>query len=217
MTDELFKRLISSIIILPVAIFCILKGSYLFTSLTSLCLIISLYEWHKMNKIFFNKILGFTLLLISFYCFYNLRIIFDNQNPFILIFILSICILTDIGGYIFGKLFQGPKLTKLSPNKTYSGAIGSLIFSLSSIIIVYQYNLFYEVNLSNIILFILLISIISQCGDILISYFKRKGKIKNTGRLIPGHGGILDRIDGMIFAIPFSYIVLSKNILNLTI
>lgn len=217
MTDELFKRLISSIIILPVVIFCIFKGSYLFTALTSICLIISLYEWHKINKVFFNKILGFIFLIISFYCFYNLRIIFDNQNPFILIFILSICIFTDIGGYICGKLFQGPKLTKLSPNKTYSGAIGGLIFSLLSIVIAHQYNLFNSTNFSNIILFILLMSIISQFGDILISYFKRKAKIKNTGSLIPGHGGILDRIDGMILAIPFSYMILSKNILDLTI
>ena len=217
MTDELFKRLISSIIILPVVIFCIFKGSHLFTALTSICLIISLYEWHKINKVFFNKILGFIFLIISFYCFYNLRIIFDNQNPFILIFILSICILTDIGGYICGKLFQGPKLTKLSPNKTYSGAIGGLIFSLLSIVIAHQYNLFNSTNFSNIILFILLMSIISQFGDILISYFKRKAKIKNTGSLIPGHGGILDRIDGMILAIPFSYMILSKNILDLTI
>tara|TARA_B100000989_G_scaffold296697_1_gene280498 strand:+ start:782 stop:1435 length:654 start_codon:yes stop_codon:yes gene_type:complete len=217
MTDELFKRLISSIIILPIVIFSIYKGSFFFTALIFVCLTISLYEWHKMNKFFFYKIGGYILLVISFYCFYNLRIIFDEQSPITLIFILSICVLTDIGGFTFGKLFQGPKLTKLSPNKTYAGAVGGVMLSLLSVGLVYQYNLFNGVNFLNIISFVIFLSIISQCGDILISYFKRKANIKNTGSLIAGHGGILDRIDGMIFAIPSSYLILSKNLFNLTI
>ena len=114
-----------------------------------------------------------------------------------------------MGGYIFGKLLKGPKLTKLSPNKTYSGVIGSFI---TPIIIT---NLFFELsfNIHNfeytkkILFLVLIISLVSQIGDIIISFFKRLSKIKDTGNIIPGHGGILDRIDGMIFAYPFSYLV----------
>ena len=120
-----------------------------------------------------------------------------------------VCVSTDIGGYIFGKLFKGPKLTKLSPNKTYSGVIGS--FLIPTIFT----NLFFELTLNihnfeytkKTLVFVLIISLVSQIGDIIISFFKRLSKIKDTGNIIPGHGGILDRIDGMIFAYPFSYLV----------
>ena len=109
---------------------------------------------------------------------------------------------TDIGGYIFGKLFKGPKLTVYSPNKTIAGLVGSYLLSLSLIPFLINYNLFGQYEIPQIIFCILLISSVSQIGDIFVSYFKRKSKIKDTGNLIPGHGGILDRIDGMIFAFP---------------
>ena len=131
--------------------------------------------------------------------------------------ILSICIFTDIGGYIFGKLFKGPKLTKISPKKTYAGVIGGYLFSIIFITLFYN-NLEFislvtpieskakELSFNNFITTIF-ISTISQFGDIVISYFKRKSKIKDTGKIIPGHGGILDRIDGMIFAFPATYLI----------
>ena len=122
-----------------------------------------------------------------------------------------------MGGFIFGKIFKGPKLTSISPNKTYSGVIGSYLFSLVSI---YFYIIILDLKYSSnfiikIIFFTLLISTISQIGDLLISYIKRMSNLKDTGSLIPGHGGILDRIDGMIFAFPFSYIIFSLNLINL--
>ena len=117
-------------------------------------------------------------------------------------------VFTDIGGYVFGKIIGGKKLTKISPNKTISGSIGSFLFSIIPLIVFANVNEFrLEISLDNII-FCLLISLICQLGDLLISYFKRKTKIKDTGELLPGHGGILDRIDGMIFAIPFSYFLI---------
>tara|TARA_A100001234_G_scaffold203117_1_gene197017 strand:- start:244 stop:651 length:408 start_codon:yes stop_codon:yes gene_type:complete len=122
----------------------------------------------------------------------------DNNSPIVLIFLLAICISTDIGGYFFGKLFKGKKLTKISPNKTYSGLIGSYFFSI--IVFIFFYN-FYEFNLNFLILTILL-STISQLGDLFFSYLKRSAKIKDTGNILPGHGGLLDRIDGIIFSIP---------------
>ena len=127
------------------------------------------------------------------------------------------CVFTDIGGYIFGKDFKGPKLTKFSPNKTYAGMIGGYFLSIISISIFLQNPYFLDgVELSRkLFIFILLISTISQIGDIIISYFKRLSKIKDTGKIIPGHGGLLDRVDGMIFAFPFTYLILSLNINNL--
>ena len=130
------------------------------------------------------------------------------EGSIFFLYIISICFLTDIGGYVFGKLIGGKKLSKISPNKTISGTIGSFIFSIFPLIIFL--NLGYlnlEFDLNNILL-CLLVSLISQLGDLFISFFKRKAKIKDTGKLLPGHGGVLDRVDGIIFAIPFTYFLL---------
>jgi phosphatidate cytidylyltransferase len=122
--------------------------------------------------------------------------------------VISICFCTDIGGYIFGKIIGGKKLSKISPNKTISGTVGSFILSIIPLIIVFNSNyLDLEFNLVNI-MFCLLISLVSQLGDLFISLIKRKANIKDTGNLLPGHGGILDRLDGIIFAVPFSYFLL---------
>ena len=121
--------------------------------------------------------------------------------------IILICILTDIGGYIFGRILKGPKLIKLSPNKTYSGAIGSFFLTLSSIPFFISYDLVNGNEIFFTVFFFLLISTISQIGDIIISYLKRKAKLKDTGNILPGHGGFLDRFDGMIFALPIGMII----------
>tara|TARA_B100001057_G_C22829098_1_gene942627 strand:+ start:194 stop:544 length:351 start_codon:yes stop_codon:yes gene_type:complete len=113
-----------------------------------------------------------------------------------------------MGGYIFGKTIGGKKLSKISPNKTISGTIGSFISSIIPLVLIMNFNyLDLELNIRNI-LFCLFISLISQLGDLFISLLKRKAKIKDTGNLLPGHGGILDRVDGIIFAVPFSYFLL---------
>ena len=211
MKNELFKRILSSIILLPIVIFFIIKGSFLFNSLILICSIITLYEWQLMSKGKNYNIFGFIYIIASFYIIYLLRNYSDDKYLFFLL-ILIICISTDIGGYVFGKVFKGPKLTKISPNKTYAGMIGAFllsIFTATFFLNYYDYYLIDRFEILNIynFIFIIFISSVSQIGDILISFFKRKSKIKNSGKIIPGHGGLLDRIDGMIFAFPASYLI----------
>ena len=216
MNNELQKRLLSAIILIPLSLFILIKGSYFFNFFLLVCLIIALYEWYLMSKNKFYNIPGFFLIILSFYSLYVLRHDTDIDLK-IIILILIICISTDVGGYTFGKLFKGRKLTKISPNKTYSGMIGSFFLSIifSSIYLDY-YNIYIIVRAEIIsffdFIFIIVVSSISQMGDIFVSYFKRKSKIKNTGKIIPGHGGILDRIDGMIFVFPSTCLIL--NLIN---
>ena len=215
MKKETLNRVLSSLILIPLVFFFIFKGSFYFHFFISICFLITIYEWYKMNKKKIVIYCGLLFLIFSFYTVYFLR----NINEDFLIFLLVIvtCITTDIGGYIFGKFFKGPKLTKISPNKTYAGMFGGFFLSIFIATLFFNYlkfdhftlNLNASPNMSvEIFIFVILISLVSQIGDLIISYFKRKSKIKNTGKIIPGHGGLLDRIDGMIFAFPFVYIFL---------
>ena len=208
--QELQKRIFSSLILIPIALFFIIKGSFLFTFFILICFLITSYEWHKMSQKKPYYLLGLLFLVLSFYSAYVIRTDSNSSLEYFII-ILLICISTDIGGYIFGKLFKGPKLTKISPKKTYSGVIGGYLLSIIFLNLFFNssYYLYPQEMTSNIFLLILLISTVSQLGDIIISYFKRLSKIKDTGKIIPGHGGILDRIDGMIFAFPFCYGIFS--------
>ncbi len=215
MRHEFLKRFISSLILISIIIFLITEGSLFLNLFILFCLIISLYEWYMMRENNIHYITGIVFLILSFYSVFRLTNF--ETGYFYFIFILIICISTDIGGYIFGKIFKGKKLIKISPNKTYSGMFGSFILSLLSSYLFLQLTTIFhylKFNSINTLIFILLISLISQVGDIIISYFKRKSKIKNTGNIIPGHGGLLDRIDGMIFAFPFGYLFLSLEILK---
>ena len=204
MKNDFIKRFLSSIILIPISFFFIIKGSFILNFFLIICFFITVYEWFKMIKKNYIKLIGLIFIIFSFYSIYKIRNDFDGDYLYLL-FVLITCVSTDIGGYVFGKLFGGPKLIKISPKKTYSGSLGSYIFS---IIFSYIYINFLNNDYSiNILIFVLLISTISQIGDIFISYFKRLSKIKDTGKIIPGHGGLLDRIDGMIFAFPFSYLI----------
>ncbi len=213
MYSELIKRILSSIILIPLSLFCIIKGSIFFNFFLIVIFLLSALEWFKMLNKTSVKILGILFLILSFYSIFNLRTNIDEGLIYIC-FILLICISTDIGGFTFGKFFKGPKLTKISPNKTYSGILGSYILSLifSALYINFFVVYFFNKKLILVYVLVILISTISQLGDLIISYFKRRSKIKDTGSIIPGHGGILDRIDGMIFAFPFSYILIYLNI-----
>ena len=208
---ELYLRIISSIILIILCIFFIFNGSFLFNIFITLCFFVTIYEWQQLSKNKVYNYLGYIFIIISFFSAYSIRHI-DENSLSNFVFVLIICISTDLGGYFFGKIFKGPKLTKISPKKTYSGVFGSYFLSvlLTSLIMI-QFKSFllsdFILNINNITI-ILLISTVSQVGDIIISYFKRLSKIKDTGKLIPGHGGILDRIDGMIFAFPFYYIII---------
>ena len=132
----------------------------------------------------------------------------DVNYKFTIIYLFSICICSDIGGFIFGKIFKGKKLTKISPNKTISGSIGSFILSLFSVPIFFFILQSKTLNLYELTILAQFVSLFCQLGDLLISYLKRKAKVKDTGDLLPGHGGILDRIDGILLAIPTGMILL---------
>ena len=215
MKQEFLKRIISSLVLISLIIFFIFKGSIFFNLFILFCFLISLYEWHMMKKNNIHYVVGIIFLLLSFYSVFRLTNFEVDYSYFL--FILLICISTDIGGYIFGKFFKGKKLTKISPNKTYSGMLGSFALSLVFSYLFLELTTIFsylKLNSINTLIFILLISLISQVGDIIISYFKRQSKIKNTGNIIPGHGELLDRIDGMIFAFPFGYMTLSLEILK---
>ena len=204
---EIIKRILSSIILIPTVLFFIIKGSFLFNFFIFICFLITTYEWLKLSKNNLLKLFGTIFIVISFYTIFNIRNEFD-RDYFHLLLVVIICVSTDIGGYVFGNIFKGPKLTKISPKKTYSGVIGSFLLSLifTNLFLDFLSNVETFEFTKEMFLFILLVSLVSQIGDIIISYFKRKSKIKDTGTIIPGHGGILDRIDGMIFALPCAYV-----------
>ena len=154
------------------------------------------------------RIFGLFFLFFSFFSSVYLR---QNVGLNFFLFLIIVCIFTDIGGFIFGKIFKGPKLTKVSPKKTYSGVIGSFLISLLFGLIYINYlgqksKILLETDPIFIISLILFISLVSQIGDLIISYFKRKAKLKNSGKILPGHGGLLDRIDGIIFVMPLTYL-----------
>ena len=206
---ELKKRILSSLILIPVSFFFIIQGSLTFIFFLSLIFLLTSLEWFKMTKntdLF--KILGLFFLFFTFFSTVYLRQ-YIGLNFFL--FLIIVCIFTDIGGYIFGKTFRGPKLTKVSPKKTYSGVLGSFLISLIFGLIYIRYfgnksRILLETDPVFIILLILFISFVSQIGDLIISYFKRKAKLKDTGKILPGHGGFLDRIDGIIFVMPVTFL-----------
>ena len=147
----------------------------------------------------------FYVLIVFGVCSFELQ--GRSGNPIFFLFLLSICFFSDIGGYVIGKSIGGTRLSKISPKKTISGSIGSFLFSILVLLLFYNYDQ-YEYSLSiNNFLFCLIISLICQLGDLFISYLKRKAKIKDTGNILPGHGGLLDRVDGIIFAVPFAYLL----------
>ena len=214
---ELQKRIFSSIILIPVSFFFIIQGSFSFIFFLSLIFLVASFEWFKMtNNNDLVKIFGLFFLFFSLFSTIYIRQ-YIGLNFFL--FLIIVCIFTDIGGYIFGKTFKGPRLTKVSPKKTYSGVIGSFLISLLFGIIFIKYlgqksKILLEIDPIFIILLIFFISLISQIGDLIISYFKRKAKLKDTGKILPGHGGFLDRIDGIIFVMPLTYLCVLPILIN---
>ena len=226
MSQNLLKRLTTSIALLSILIFINFSHKYIFIlSMLIIGLIICFEANNLFSKFLINKdskknspitklnikfiILNIITFLYIFIVFCNLSYeIHSSKSPIFFLYVVSICFFTDIGGYVFGKIIGGKKLSKISPNKTIAGTVGSFILSIIPLIIVFNFDyLDLEFNLTNI-MFCLLISLISQLGDLFVSFIKRKAKIKDTGNLLPGHGGILDRVDGIIFAVPFSYYLL---------
>ena len=216
MKSELFKRIISSLFLMILLFLSALINDYIFLSILFIVIILSWIEWIniiekiKLKKIYriIHIILFLIYLLLAFIVCFNVFII----DKYFFLAILMICVFSDVGGYVFGKTFGGKKLTNISPNKTISGSIGSFILSYIGFFVIYLYFsdlLFVRLQIEALVFIPFFISLICQSGDLFISYYKRRAKIKDTGNLIPGHGGLLDRIDGSIFALPIGFIIIS--------
>ena len=217
MKKELKKRIITSMVLIAILLNCLFISKESWLVLLLVISIISLLEFFnlikKIYKSFFSRLIlvtiSFLVLLMFTYSAYKIRIEYGET---VIIFILLICIFSDIGGYVVGKSVGGKKLTKISPNKTISGSVGSFLFSLFPIgiygvlsIITNKDNFKFALE-CEVIIVCLILSLTCQIGDLLISFYKRKAKVKDTGNILPGHGGILDRIDGIIFAVIISLI-----------
>ena len=220
MTIELKKRIFTSLLLL---MGLSLMYFYVFILIGALILIgiICWIEFYSMiSKIFYNdtlknKVLRFffkalSLFYLSCTIFFILYVkSIKPEFQMFIIYSLLVSITSDIGGFTFGKFFKGMKLTKISPNKTVAGALGSFFFSI--MLIPFFISLNNEYSFPYMIVITLLISIISQLGDLFISFLKRKAKVKDTSDLLPGHGGVLDRMDGIIFAIPLGFLLFYFN------
>lgn len=206
-----YLRLISSLIIAPIFLFFLYEGKYFFYLFLSFICLVSFYEIYKNVKQL--KLSFFLYCLIIFFIFSLLNVRGDSyQNYIYCIWVLTIVWISDIAGYAVGKIFKGPKLSNYSPNKTISGLIGSIFFSQLSFLI----PVFFLNNFSfgiKIFIIQLCLSLISIVGDIFFSYIKRINYIKDYSNFIPGHGGLLDRIDGMIFVIIFYNFIFKANVI----
>ena len=214
---DLKTRLLTSIFLI---LLLYISFNYSYILIISLILI-SIMSWIEfkalIEKIFINETLKLRFLKITIHLTGLLYLVMFSSMIFygisqesfklVMLFLISICIFSDIGGLLFGKIFKGKKLTKISPNKTISGSIGSFVLSLFVIPI---FHLLYQDrfnDLINMIILTILVSFICQVGDLFISYLKRKAKVKDTGDLLPGHGGVLDRVDGILFAVPGGIVI----------
>jgi len=214
MTDNLSKRILTSIFLSVLLLICLLLNRYSWLILVILASIISFFEFNNLiNKIvkknLFFKFSANILCFIYLFFFSYASSELYKLNLNLIIIILLACVFSDIGGYVIGKSVGGKKLTKISPNKTISGCLGSFLFSLIPVIFfLLNYDFKTDISLISLLILCLLTSFTCQIGDLLISYFKRKAKVKDTGSILPGHGGLLDRIDGIIFAVPSIYIII---------
>ena len=205
-----FQNRLMTSFFLFIAVFTIFLSNFF---LVYFLLILSVLSWLEFSKLIekikikFFKIL-YNILFVIYLIIFCLLFFYFSQislTKFLLFSILLGCIGSDVGGYVVGNLIKGPKLTKISPKKTISGAIGSIVFSTCLIFIsIYYFLNYFSIN---VILIGILTSIACQSGDLFFSYLKRKAKIKNTGNFLPGHGGILDRLDGILLGVPVGIIL----------
>ena len=212
---NLQKRILTSLVALPLSIYLLMTGGVPFAFFLIFILFVGIYELFTIFKKVSTKLFLLLILVLSLCSIYFLA----NANAIsktMLYFSIAVCISSDIGGYVFGKIFKWKKLTRISPNKTISGVFGSYFFSLICLYAFNEYylealrgpnqNITFLFNINEILLTIIL-STVSQAGDLTISYFKRQDKVEDTGKILPGHGGIFDRIDGIMFVSMLTYLL----------
>ena len=212
--NNLQKRILTSIAIFPLSIFFVFQGGYLLLSFLLAIFFIANYELFSVFKKNSNILFLDLVLILALFSIYYLA----ENFLWLLLWVIILVICSDIGGYLFGKIFKWKKLTKISPKKTLSGVLGSFIFSLLSVfiiqIIVENLQAVPRDNFLEPEFFFLAIvfSLVAQAGDLTISYFKRLEKIKDTGKILPGHGGIFDRFDSLMFVVIFAFILINLNV-----
>ena len=206
---NLQKRILTAIVIFPLSIFFIFKGGYILLSFLLAIFFMANYELFSVFKKNSNILFLDLVLILALFSIYYLA-----ENSFwSLLWVIILVICSDVGGYTFGKIFKWKKLTNISPKKTVSGVLGSFIFSLLSVFIIqlvieilYPLQFKYNFLAPEFFFLAIVLSLVSQAGDLTISYFKRLEKIKDTGKILPGHGGIFDRIDGMMFVVIVTFV-----------
>ena len=217
MKKMLLNRILTSIVLF-LSVYIMFIDNFFLRMFLFIIFVVSYYEFYKLiylikknlklsylNFIIYNIISFLYLLFFSLIVYTNLIQITSDQA--LILFILLTCILTDIGGMFFGKLIGGKKLTIISPNKTISGSIGAFIFTFVGMLIFI--NFYKNYSLLTLIILFSTTCFFSQIGDLIISYLKRKAKVKDTGKILPGHGGLLDRIDGILLGLPLGIIIYS--------
>ena len=210
--NNLQKRILTSAVILPLSIFFIIEGGWFLNFFLILVLFTGMYEvyisFKKKGSILFLSLI-LSLAVASIFLLRNS----EGGDHTLLYFAIAVCISSDIGGYVFGKIFKWKKLTSISPKKTISGVFGSFFFSLICFVVFVEYgDSVFNLSIVQVgyiagTIFTIIFSMIAQAGDLVISYFKRMEKIKDTGKILPGHGGIFDRIDGLMFVVIFAYLI----------
>ena len=211
-TNNLKKRIITSLLLFFLFFLIYNFNFFLIYSLIVLGVLSLIEFYNAINKIIKSKL--YTLFMnitfsifVSVFCYLFLFFSFNAQLKLIMFIILLGCIFSDIGGYLFGKTFGGPKLTKISPNKTIAGSVGSLLISATTVFGLFF--IFFGIYSLNILFVGLITSLACQMGDLFFSYLKRKAKFKDFGKYLPGHGGVLDRIDGIFFGLPSGLLALA--------
>ena len=213
---QLMNRILTSIILIFIIYISLINSVILFFVLFLISFFLISEFNNLIKKIFTKKFHYFlSIFFASIYTSFFILMIWifiiplNEKSTISIIFLLLLCASTDIGGYVFGNIFGGKKITKISPKKTYSGLIGSFVFS---IIVGIVFNKFFDQIIvldMNLYALIITISLVSQIGDLFLSYIKRKAHVKDTGSILPGHGGILDRIDGILFALPLGILLIN--------
>ena len=214
--NNLSKRVLTSLIIFPLSIFFISKGGSLLQLFLFVVFVVANYElflvFNKKKTILFLDL----ALILSLFSIYYLRES-DEVSSKLLIWLIILCICSDIGGYVFGKTFKWKKISAISPNKTISGVLGSFIFSLFSLFIVqnisFTSSAFIQFLEPKFFFLAIIFSLVAQAGDLSISFFKRLEDVKDTGKSLPGHGGIFDRIDSVMFVVILGFFLIKFNII----
>ncbi len=211
-TNNLKKRIFTSLLLFILFFLIYNFNFFLIYSLIVLGVLSLIEFYNAIDKIIKSKLLILSMnsifsIFVSVFCYLFLFFSFNAQLKLILFIILLGCIFSDIGGYLFGKTFGGPKLTKISPNKTIAGSVGSLLISATTVFVLFF--IFFGIYSLNILFVGLITSLACQMGDLFFSYLKRKAKFKDFGKYLPGHGGVLDRLDGIFFGVPSGLLALA--------